>query len=304
MTKLLLDSGDPKEYKELSELAKSKNTEIWGATTNPTLIAKNLSGKKLTQDQAFKLQKEIITEILTIVPGAVSAEVYADSETTAQQMIQQGEEIASWNKRMYVKLPTTIKGFEARTTLRKKNIPVNNTLVFSQQQIFAINLHEQIIRNTTPNIQNQWPPFISPFIGRLDDLNLHGYQIIKHGMKIKSKFTDSNNNPLTWILSASIRSPQHIKQTIDFNAEIITAPAKAYREWLTLTPQQINEIDTTTYTQNAKDIPYWKPPLELQQINTIEKFTEAIQTNKLDITHPLTDKGIEKFVADWKTILI
>lgn len=303
MTKLLLDSGDPNEYKELSELAKSKGTEIWGATTNPSLIAKNLSGKKLTQDQAFKLQKDIISEILNIVPGAVSAEVYADSETTAQQMIEQGEEIASWDPRVYVKLPTTLTAFQARTALRQKNIPVNNTLVFSQQQIFAINLHEQIMRNTNPNLENQWPSFISPFIGRLDDIGLRGYQIIQHGMTLKSQFTDTNNTPLTWILSASIRSTQHIKQTIDFKAELITAPAKAYSEWLKLTPEQIDQIDTATYTQNLHDIPYWTPPTELLQIKTIEEFMNAIQTNQLDITHPLTDKGIEKFAADWKTIL-
>ena len=304
MTKFLLDSGNTNEYKELTKLAKSKGTEIWGATTNPTLIAKNITGKKLTQDEAFKLQKEIILEILSLVPGAVSAEVYADKSTTAEEMIQQGEEIATWNKRIYVKLPTTLAGFKARTALRQENISINNTLVFSQQQIFAITLHEQIVRQINPYIQSTWPQFISPFIGRLDDFGQRGYQIIDHGMKMKSKFLSLNNTPLTWILSASIRTPVHIKQTINANAEIITAPGKAYREWFALTPQQIQEIDITTYTKNLKDIPYWDPPLELQKITTVEEFTNAIQTNKLDIRHPLTDRGIDQFVADWKAILI
>ena len=83
MTKFLLDSGDPKEYAEITKLAQEQNTQIWGATTNPSLIAKNLTGKKITQDEAFELQNKIITEILKLVPGAVSAEVYADHTTTA-----------------------------------------------------------------------------------------------------------------------------------------------------------------------------------------------------------------------------
>jgi transaldolase len=304
MTKFLLDSGDPKEYMEIAELAKKQNSEIWGATTNPTLIAKTLTGKKLTQDEAFKLQKEIVMEILGIVPGAVSAEVYADESTTAEQMIKQGEEIATWDKRIYVKLPTTTEAFKARTALREKNIPINNTLVFSQQQIFAICLHEQIIQKTNTNGQNQWPPFISPFVGRIDDKGEKGMQLIENGMKIKELFLTEDKKPITWMLSSSIRKIEHIKQTIDTNSEIMTAPAKAYREWFALSKEQRETLDTITYLKNLKDIPYWEPPQKLEKITTIEKFMEEIQTNQLDIRHPLTDAGIIRFAADWKAILI
>lgn len=296
MTKLLLDSGNPGEYKEIIKLAKENGSEIWGATTNPTLIAKNLAGKKFTRDEAFNLQKEIVMEILSLVPGAVSAEVYADETTTAREMIEQGKKIASWNKRVYVKLPTTIESFKARTALREKNISINNTLVFSQQQIFAIALHEQIIRKTHTNIKYEWPQFISPFVGRLDDNGENGIQIIEHGMKIKGKFT--------WMLSASIRTAEHIRQSIDAKAEIITAPAKVYRQWLTLTPSQKNALKKTSSPKNLKDIPFWQPPKKLKEIASIEEFMHAIQTNQLDIRHPLTKTGIERFAADWKTILI
>lgn len=175
MTKLLLDSGDPKEYREIAKLAKDNNAEIWGATTNPTLIAKTLKDRKLTPKEAFDLQKEIVMEILQIVPGAVSAEVYADATTKAEEMIEQGRDIATWDSRIYVKLPTTLEGFKARTALRAQNIPVNNTLVFSQEQIFAITLHEKIMRATN-KIDNPWPPFISPFVGRLDDGGENGHR--------------------------------------------------------------------------------------------------------------------------------
>ena len=73
-------------------------------------------------------------------------EVYADEKTTAAEMIKQGQEISRWHKRVFVKLPTTVEGFKARTALRQANIPVNNTLVFSQEQVFAICLHELIIQ--------------------------------------------------------------------------------------------------------------------------------------------------------------
>lgn len=303
MTKFLLDSGDPKEYKEIAKLAKEHNSEIWGATTNPTLIAKNLAGKKFTQQEAFDLQKEIVMEILSLVPGAVSAEVYADESTTAQEMIEQGKEIASWNKRMYVKLPTTIESFKARTALREKNISINNTLVFSQQQIFAITLHEHIIQKTNPALKSLWSHFISPFIGRLEDKGEKGIQIIEHGMKIKGKFPLADNEPLTWMLAASVRTVEHIQQSIKLKSEIITAPAKTYRQWFNLTPKQRNALNKIASPKNLKEIPFWEPSEELQKISTIEEFMDAIRSNRLDIRHPLTDAGLTRFAADWKAIL-
>src|SRR5579883_1423586 len=162
MTKFLLDSGDPIEYREIVALAKEKGSELWGATTNPSLIAKKLAGKKITQEEALKMQKDLVMEILEIVPGAVSAEVYAEANTTAEQMIEQGKDIATWHERIYVKLPTTIEGFKARTALRKEGIAINNTLVFSQEQIYAICLHEKVIRETYNVGDKHWPSFISP----------------------------------------------------------------------------------------------------------------------------------------------
>lgn len=301
MTKFLLDSGDPQEYKEIQKLALAHGSEIWGATTNPTLIAKNLAGKKFTQEEAFNLQKGIVMEILSLVPGAVSAEVYADHTTSAEEMIEQGEKIASWDKRIYVKLPTTHEAFKARTALREKNIPINNTLVFSQQQIFAISLHEHIIRTLKdkPSYNSRGgerkPHFISPFIGRLEDNGKKGMQIIKHGMKIKGE--------LIWMLAASIRTVEHIQQSIDLKSEIITAPAKTYRQWFMLTPKEKKTLKKATSAKHLKDIPFWKPPEKLQKISTIEKFMQALKNHLLDIRHPLTDAGLKRFASDWKAIL-
>lgn len=293
-TKWLLDSGDPDEYKAIAKLAKEHNQELWGSTTNPSLIAKKLARKKVTQKEAFALQKEIVLEILSIVPGAVSAEVYADEKTSSTEMIEQGREIAMWGKRVMVKLPTTVEGFKARTTLRKEKIMINNTLVFSQQQIFAICLHEEIIQKQFGRIADQYPPFISPFVGRLDDRGEDGMQLVEYGMKIKDLFLAK-----LWMLEASVRSIDHVKRGMALQTELLTAPAKLYTEWFTNSrSEELKDAKT-----KLNPIPYWHPSQELIKIDTIEMFMHAIESGTLDITHELTDKGIVRFAADWKAII-
>lgn len=292
-TKFLLDSGDPDEYKKISEFAKKQGFEIWGATTNPTLIAKKLTGQKFIEQNAFELQKKIVLEIIEIVPGIVSAEVYADLATKATDMIKQGLEIASWHKRVAVKLPTTVEGFKARTVLREKNILTNNTLVFSQEQVFAICLHEQIIQNTFKP-KNLWPPFISPFVGRLDDIGKMGMDLILNSLKIKNLF-----NAPVWMLEASVRSTQHISLGLKYNVDLITAPVKAYNAFF--------GSDSTSYMSknlNLQPITFWNPPKELLEIKTIDQFISVIENNKLNINHPLTQSGIERFAKDWQEIIL
>lgn len=298
MTKFLLDSGDPIEYREIANLAKEKGSELWGATTNPTLIAKKLAGKKVSSAEAFALQKEIVLEILSIVPGAVSAEVYADQNTKAEQMVEQGRDIAMWHKRMYVKLPTTIEGFKARTVLRKEGVAINNTLVFSQEQIYAICLHENLVHKEYNKANTLWPPFISPFLGRLDDQGEDGLLVIENGLRIKNTFFTPD---IAWMLSSSIRNTYHVKRTIELNCDIMTAPPKVYREWFALTEEQKQSLSQPV--TNLRPIQAWYPPEELKNIHTIDDFIQALQTQLLNIKHPLTDKGIEKFTADWNTII-
>lgn len=294
ITKFLLDSGDPQEYKQIAQLAKDNGSEIWGATTNPSLIAKNanskLLGKKLTQQEAFELQKDIALEILGIVPGAVSVEVYSDQETKAEDMIKQGMEIASWHNRLVVKLPTTLEGLKARTALRQNKVTINNTLVFSQEQVFAICLHEKL---TAPDL-GLWPCFISPFVGRLDDIGQNGMDLVRNSMLLKQKYGFN-----LWMLEASVRSMSHMSEGFKTETELITAPAKTYIEWFSLKDKSISP----STNQSLQPIPLWTPSDKLLQITTLDEFFKAIQLNELNINHPLTDQGIEKFVADWRTIL-
>lgn len=294
MTKFLLDSGNPKEYRQISNLARQNKSEIWGGTTNPTLIAKKLAGKKLaSRQEAFQAQREIVLEIISMVPGAVSVEVYADEKTTSDEMINQGLQIATWHKRVAIKLPTTIEGFKARTELRKKGILTNNTLVFSQQQVFAICLHERLIVETYNAAKTLWPAFISPFVGRLDDIGENGIDLVINSMKIKQLFPVD-----LWILEASVRTLEHVTLGINVNTELITASAKVYQEWFpanhSLTPQSNSQLAA---------IPYWNQPSELLEIKTLEEFFEALVSKRLDISHPLTDKGLVRFAQDWNAII-
>lgn len=303
MTKFLLDSGDPEEYKLIGNLAREKGSELWGATTNPSLIAKKLAGKKIGQEEAFELQKQIVMKIVDIIPGAVSAEVYADENTKASGMIEQAEIIAKWHQRVVVKLPTTIEGFKARTQLRQQKIPINNTLVFSQQQVFAICLHEQIIQNErrpkNRELAQRWPPFISPFVGRLDDINEDGMKLVENAMKMKNKLGFN-----CWILEASVRRVEHIKRGLLAGVEIITAPTKVLHEWFTLSKEKKEALKPLSYAQNLTKEEYWQPSQELLSINSIDEFIKAIETGRLDIHHELTDKGVIRFAQDWESIIL
>lgn len=296
-TKFLLDSGDPNEYQTAQILAKSKGLEIWGATTNPSLIAKKLSGKKVTFNEAFSvLQREIVKEILKIVPGIVSAEVYSDLKTTADEMIKQGFEIAAWDTRIAVKLPTTFEGFKARTKLREKGILINNTLVFSQEQSFAILLHEKIMLEKYGKPKNNFPCFISPFVGRLDDTGLNGMSFIANIIKTQNNFFSKNTG---WMLEASVRNLTHLKNGINLDCDLITAPLKIYQEYF----QAKNQTTNNQMVKQLNQIPYWEPPDYLLKIKTLDDFFNALELNKLNIFHNLTNQGIEKFVADWQLII-
>ncbi|CAN5197549.1 hypothetical protein BH11PAT1_BH11PAT1_2790 [soil metagenome] len=232
-----------------------------------------------------------------MVPGAVSAEVYADLKTTAEQMVMQGREIAKWHERVVVKLPTTVAGLKARSILRIEGIPINNTLVFSQEQIYAICLQESIIQQQYHPKANTWPCFISPFVGRIDDMGENGIDLIRNGMHLKQLLP----TPI-WMLEASVRTIAHMAKGIQSGTELITAPAKVYREWLMLKYEE--KENATEESESLIKIEPWVPSSQIQQISTLEAFEQAVTSNLLDVRHELTDKGITKFAEDWIEILL
>ena len=170
---------------------------IDGVTTNPSIILK--SGKNMI---------EVISELAGIVSGSVSAEVSAlDSDT----MVQEGIKLAEIAENVTVKLPITWDGLKACKTLSNKGISVNMTLCFSSSQALLA--------------AKAGAEYVSPFIGRLDDLNLEGIDLISDIKLIYSNYKFS-----TKILAASIRTINHVKQCARFGADVATIPLDTFEK--------------------------------------------------------------------------
>ena len=170
---------------------------IDGVTTNPSIILK--SGKNMI---------EVISELAGIVSGSVSAEVSAlDSDT----MVQEGIKLAEIAENVTVKLPITWDGLKACKTLSNKGISVNMTLCFSSSQALLA--------------AKAGAEYVSPFIGRLDDLNLEGIDLISDIKLIYSNYKFS-----TKILAASIRTINHVKQCARLGADVATIPLDVFEK--------------------------------------------------------------------------
>ena len=183
---LFLDGSDIDKIRKFSALGL-----IDGITTNPSIILK--SGKNMI---------EVVSELAEIVSGSVSAEVSAlDSE----KMVEEGLKLSEIAKNVTVKLPITWDGLGACNALSKKGISVNMTLCFSVSQALLA--------------AKAGAEYVSPFIGRLDDLNLEGVDLISD-----IKLVYSNYNFPTKILAASIRTVNHVKQCARHGADVATIP--------------------------------------------------------------------------------
>ncbi len=168
-TKILLDSGDPAETARARELLGFLD----GQTTNPSLVAKDpeivalvASGQKLTAAAQTVEYKKIVGEISPLVGGAgVSIEVYADMGSKADDLYAQGREMFSWIPNAYVKYPCLPAGFEAAQKSVADGTRVNMTLCFSEAQAAAV---------YAATVGSKSPVYVSPFVGRLDDIGLNG----------------------------------------------------------------------------------------------------------------------------------
>lgn len=210
--KFFIDTAEIDEIRELNSYGL-----VDGVTTNPSLIAK--SGRDF-----FKVAEEICS----LIKGPVSLEVAA---TDYDDMIKEGIKLSQVAKNVAVKLPLTISGLKACSFFAEKDIMVNLTLCFSAAQaILAAKVGAS---------------FVSPFIGRLDDVGQDGLALIEEICQIYSNYSEFD----TKVLVASVRSPAHIVQSAKIGADIVTVPAKI-----------------------------------LLQL----------------IQHPLTDKGLNIFLQDWK----
>jgi len=207
-----LDTADVDSIRELSETGL-----IDGVTTNPSLVAK--SGKDFFT---------ILKDISKIVSGPISAEVTA---LESDGMIAEGEKLAKIAKNIVIKLPLTQEGLKACKKLTKKKIKTNVTLCFSPAQALIA--------------AKSGATYISPFVGRLDDIGENGMELIQKIKDIYSNYPKLS----TKILVASVRNMEHVAQAAIIGADVVTLPPK-----------------------------------------TLEELYE----------HPLTKKGLDAFMEDWK----
>ncbi|MCX5735613.1 MAG: fructose-6-phosphate aldolase [candidate division NC10 bacterium] len=210
---IFLDTADVKEIRELATLGL-----VDGVTTNPSLIAK--------EGRPFR---EIVAEILSIVDGPISLEVVG---TEAPGMLVEARELAKLHKNVVVKIPLIAEGLKAVKQLSQEGIKTNVTLCFSACQALLA--------------AKAGATYISPFVGRLDDISVVGMDLVRQIVAIYE-----NYNYATFVLAASLRSPIHFVDAALAGAHVCTLP-----------------------------------PAVLRQL----------------IKHPLTDIGLERFLADWKKV--
>lgn len=207
--KFFIDTANVNEIREANDMG-----IICGVTTNPSLIAKE--GRDFAQ---------VIREIADIVDGPISGEVKATT-TTAEGMIAEGREIAKIHSNMVVKIPMTKEGLKAIRVLSAEGIKTNCTLIFSPTQALLA--------------ARAGATYVSPFLGRLDDISTAGLQLIEDITCVFSKYDDIS----TQIICASVRNPMQIVECAKYGADIATAPFKVLMQMMChpLTDQGIEKF--------------------------------------------------------------
>ncbi len=211
--KIFIDTADIEEIREAKALG-----ILDGVTTNPSLVAK--TGKPF---------EECIKQILAEVDGPVSVEVTA---TDHEGMVEEAKRYAAWGDNVVIKVPIIKEGLKATRTLAAQGIKVNVTLCFSPMQALLA--------------AKAGAAYISPFVGRLDDISSDGMELIRQVVEIYANYAFE-----TEVLVASVRHPMHVVEAALMGADVATIPLKV--------------IDAL-------------------------------------LKHPLTDIGLEKFLADWNKV--
>ena len=209
--KFFLDTADVSAIKTVNELG-----VVDGVTTNPTIISR--------EGRDFET---VIKEICQIVDGPVSAEV---TGVTAEEMIAEARDIAKWADNIVVKIPMTMEGLKAVNVLSKENIKTNVTLIFTVSQgLMAI---------------KAGATFISPFVGRLEDIGTDAYQLISDLREIID-FYDFD----TEIIAASIRNTVHVENVAKRGAHIATIPDAIFDK---MTKHPLTDSGLTQFMQDWK----------------------------------------------------
>lgn len=204
--KYFIDTANVEEIRKVAELG-----IIDGVTTNPSLIAKE-----------GRIFEEVIKEITEIIDGPISAEVVS---LDAEGMVKEANELIKIHKNIVIKVPMTADGIKATSMLSKRGIKVNVTLVFSATQALAA--------------AKAGAAYVSPFVGRLDDIGLEGMDLVEEIMEIFNNYGID-----TEVIVASIRNRNHLTQAALAGADIATIPYKVIMDSLKhpLTDQGIEKF--------------------------------------------------------------
>jgi transaldolase len=212
--KFFIDTGDVGEVREAQAMGL-----VDGITTNPSLIAK--SGRKY---------KDVVVEMCEIVNGPISAEVLS---TTYDEMMVEAHEWHKLHKNIVVKLPLIADGIKALRTCHSEGIKVNVTLCFSPNQALIA--------------AKAGATYISPFIGRLDDISETGMELIEKIVTIYN-----NYNYETEVLVASVRNPTHVVDAALLGADVCTIPFSVIQQ---LIKHPLTDVGLKKFVEDAKKIP-------------------------------------------------
>lgn len=212
--KIFIDTADLAEIRDAAQMG-----VIDGVTTNPSLVAK--TGKPM---------KEIIAAICEIVDGPISAEVLS---TDLEGMLNEGRELAKMHKNIVVKVPLIADGLRAVKIFTAEGIQTNVTLCFSASQGLLA--------------AKAGATYISPFVGRVDDISGDGMQLVEQLVTIYR-----NYDLETQVLAASIRHPLHVVQAAEIGAHVATIPLKVIHQLL---KHPLTDAGLQTFIADAKKIP-------------------------------------------------
>ena len=279
-SKIFLDGGDPDESKEFISLFGFLD----GQTTNPSLISKNPAararierGEKFSTTEILDFYREVVRELSALIPdGSVSVEVYADSTTTAGEMLKQAEEMFSWIPNAHIKFPTTHEGLKAAEQGMKKDLRANMTLCFTQEQAAAV--------YAATKGAKKGDVFVSPFVGRLDDRGESGMDLIANILRMYR-----GGDGHVEVLTASVRTMDHLLYALSLGSDIITAPFTVLKEW----GQAGLKVPAGDYIYDRKKL----TPIRFLDLDL------AAEWRDFEILHELTDTGQEKFAADWNALI-
>lgn len=284
MSQIFMDGGDADETRAADNLLRTIRPEwqrgIDGQTTNPTLVAKNpeiqkylASGKKLTPADALTEYRKIVEAIAEVTGGPISIQVIADQSTSADEMLRQARVYKEWVPNGVVKFPCTTEGLAAAEVFCQE-FPVNITLNFSQEQAAAV---YQATR------KSRYRVFISPFVGRLDDRGENGMDIVVNELKM---YHDGDGH--VDVLTASVRTLNHLMYAICLQSPAITVPMKVFQEWA----NQGFPLPDENFTYDAGQL----KPIPYQQLSLDKDW------RSYDLHHDLTDAGLTRFTQDWQKL--